>query len=67
MEDANKYEIVYHCPLSVTGPLHGIPVAARHQSLGPVERKRLIARRNNTTYCYDFPLVSSLCVVISAI
>ncbi|GLJ49976.1 hypothetical protein SUGI_1062920 [Cryptomeria japonica] len=57
VEDTNKYEIVYHSPLSVTGPLHGIPVAARYQSLGIVERKRLIARRNNTTYCYDFPLV----------
>ncbi|KAH9295974.1 hypothetical protein KI387_039562, partial [Taxus chinensis] len=57
VDDTNKYEIVYHSPLSVTGPLHGIPVAARYQSLDIVDRKRLIARRNNTTYCYDFPLV----------
>eukprot|EP01018_Ginkgo_biloba_P038670 Gb_33780 [translate_table: standard] len=56
-EDTSKHEVVYHSPSSATGPLHGVPLAARYQSLGIVDRKRLIARRNNTTYCYDFPLV----------
>lgn len=57
VQDPNKQEVVYQSPLSVTGPLDGVPVAARYQSLDIIERKRLIARRNNTTYCYDFPLV----------
>uniref|UniRef100_A0A0D6R0K3 Uncharacterized protein n=1 Tax=Araucaria cunninghamii TaxID=56994 RepID=A0A0D6R0K3_ARACU len=57
VEDTSKHEMVYLSPLSIMGPLHGVSVSAWHQSLNIVERKRLIARRNNTTYCYDFPLV----------
>nr|BBG67099.1 acetyl-CoA carboxylase [Gnetum ula] len=55
-EDANKQEFVYQS-CSSPGPLDGVPVAAWYQSLGVVDRKRLIARRNSTTYCYDFPLI----------
>ncbi|XP_042493144.1 acetyl-CoA carboxylase 1-like [Macadamia integrifolia] len=56
VEDSSKHEVVYHSVLSVLGPLHAIPVAARYQPLGVLDRKRLTARKSNTTYCYDFPL-----------
>lgn len=39
------------------GPLHGMPLTALYQPLGPIDQKRLAARKANTTYCYDFPLV----------
>ncbi|KAH7276946.1 hypothetical protein KP509_39G027900 [Ceratopteris richardii] len=39
------------------GPMHGLPLDSPHKPLDAVERKRLIARRNNTIYCYDFPLL----------
>lgn len=54
----NQHKVVYHS-VSVRGPLHGVPVNAHYQPLGVLDRKRLVARRNNTTYCYDFPLVSA--------
>ncbi|BBN00335.1 acetyl-CoA carboxylase / biotin carboxylase 1 [Marchantia polymorpha subsp. ruderalis] len=50
--------VVYHSPLPASyGPLHGKPIATQHKPLDAVERRRLTARRNNTTYCYDFPLI----------
>lgn len=55
LEDTNKHGVVYHS-ISVRGPLHGIMVNAVYQPLGVLDRKRLLARRSNTTYCYDFPL-----------
>ncbi|XVE60451.1 hypothetical protein DITRI_Ditri05aG0129600 [Diplodiscus trichospermus] len=55
LEDTSKHRVVHHS-LSVRGPLHGIPVNAQSQPLGVLDRKRLLARKNNTTYCYDFPL-----------
>ncbi|MBA0551193.1 hypothetical protein Golob_022088, partial [Gossypium lobatum] len=55
LEDTSKHRVVYHS-LSVRGPLHGVPVNAQYQALGVLDRKRLLARKNNTTYCYDFPL-----------
>ncbi|KAK6938183.1 Acetyl-CoA carboxylase, central domain [Dillenia turbinata] len=55
LEDTNKKTVVYHSA-SAQGPLHGVPVNACYQPLGALDRKRLVARRNNTTYCYDFPL-----------
>lgn len=55
LEDANKHKVVYHSA-SVRGPLHGVPVNAPYQPLGVLDRKRLVARKSNTTYCYDFPL-----------
>lgn len=39
------------------GGLHGKPLAAPYPALHSVERRRLGARRNNTTYCYDFLMV----------
>lgn len=56
VEDSRTHQVVYHSPSPMPGPLHGIPIADRHQPLGPIDRKRLSARKSNTTYCYDFPL-----------
>ncbi|KAF6175732.1 hypothetical protein GIB67_022734 [Kingdonia uniflora] len=56
VEDTGKHEVIYHSPLSELDPLHGVPVTARYQPLGVLDRKRLLARKSNTTYCYDFPL-----------
>eukprot|EP00252_Welwitschia_mirabilis_P026842 TRINITY_DN895_c0_g2_i1.p1 TRINITY_DN895_c0_g2~~TRINITY_DN895_c0_g2_i1.p1 ORF type:complete len:1412 (+),score=328.98 TRINITY_DN895_c0_g2_i1:616-4236(+) len=57
IQDENKQDIVYRSCSSSCGPLDGVPVSAQYHPLNVVDRKRLIARRNNTTYCYDFPLV----------
>lgn len=59
LEDTTKHRVVYHS-ISIRGPLHGVEVNAQYQSLGVLDRKRLLARKSNTTYCYDFPLVSTL-------
>ncbi|KAK9270500.1 hypothetical protein L1049_026080 [Liquidambar formosana] len=55
LEDTSKQRVIYHSE-SARGPLHGVPVNAQYQSLGVLDRKRLLARRSSTTYCYDFPL-----------
>ncbi|GMP80190.1 hypothetical protein CsSME_00035383 [Camellia sinensis var. sinensis] len=55
LEDSSKQKVVYHST-SLGGCLHGIPVNAPYQTLGALDRKRLVARKSNTTYCYDFPL-----------
>ncbi|KAE8690412.1 Acetyl-CoA carboxylase 1 [Hibiscus syriacus] len=55
LEDTSKHRVVYHS-LSVRGPMHGVLVNAHYQPLSVLDRKRLLARKNNTTYCYDFPL-----------
>ncbi|KAF8377274.1 hypothetical protein HHK36_030649 [Tetracentron sinense] len=56
MEDTSRHEVVYHSTFSTLGPLHGMPVSALYQPLGVLDRRRLMARKINTTYCYDFPL-----------
>lgn len=33
-----------------------VPSNAQYRPLGSIDKKRLVARKNNTTYCYDFPL-----------
>ncbi|KAL0352311.1 UNVERIFIED_CONTAM: Acetyl-CoA carboxylase 1 [Sesamum calycinum] len=48
-------EIVYSS-ISGGAPLHGLLVNAQYKPLGVLEQKRLLARKSNTTYCYDFPL-----------
>ncbi|XP_073263627.1 acetyl-CoA carboxylase 1 isoform X2 [Populus alba] len=55
LEDTSKHRVVYHS-ISVQGPLHLVPVNAPYQPLGALDRKRLLARKSSTTYCYDFPL-----------
>ncbi|XP_051124639.1 acetyl-CoA carboxylase 1-like [Andrographis paniculata] len=55
VEDSSKQSVVYHS-ISGQAPLHGLPVNAQYKPLGVLDQKRLLARRSNTTYCYDFPL-----------
>ncbi|KAA8538039.1 hypothetical protein F0562_027381 [Nyssa sinensis] len=55
LEDTSKHGVIYHSS-SVTGPLHGVPVNEHYRPLGVLDWKRLLSRKSNTTYCYDFPL-----------
>ncbi|CAN0920072.1 Acetyl-CoA carboxylase 1 [Linum grandiflorum] len=55
LEDTAKHTVVYHSS-SAGCPLQGVSVNAEYQPLGFLDRKRLVARRSSTTYCYDFPL-----------
>lgn len=48
--------VVYHA-ISTSGPLHGVPVNTPFQPLKLLDQKRILARKSNTTYCYDFALV----------
>jgi len=60
-QDKDSGKAVYCSPFaSVHGPLHGVPLSAQYKSLHAIDQKRLAARRQNTTYCYDFPLVCQL-------
>ncbi|XP_008803739.1 acetyl-CoA carboxylase 1-like [Phoenix dactylifera] len=66
VEDSKSHELVYyHSATSVSGPLHGVPLTARYQPLSVIDRKRLAARKNNTTYCYDFPLAFETALRVS--
>lgn len=56
VEDGNTHEVIYHSISPVFGPLHNMRLITHYQPLVPIDRKRLVARKNNTTYCYDFPL-----------
>ncbi|KAK8931231.1 Acetyl-CoA carboxylase 1 [Platanthera zijinensis] len=56
VEDSKTHEVVYHSISSSPSPLHSVPLSSWYQPLGDIDRRRLSARRNNTTYCYDFPL-----------
>ncbi|MQM19485.1 hypothetical protein Taro_052489 [Colocasia esculenta] len=56
VEDSKTHQMVYHSASTLSGPLHGVSLTAQYQPLGVLDHKRLLARRNNTTYCYDFPL-----------
>ncbi|XP_010461353.1 PREDICTED: acetyl-CoA carboxylase 1-like [Camelina sativa] len=47
--------LIYYS-ISKKGPLHGTPINGQYKPLNHLDRKRLSARRSNTTYCYDFPL-----------
>lgn len=56
--DKDSGKPVYCSPLaSALGPLHGVPLSTQYKPLAAIDQKRLTARRQNTTYCYDFPLV----------
>ncbi|KAI3706157.1 hypothetical protein L1987_76415 [Smallanthus sonchifolius] len=48
-------KVVYHST-SALGPLHGVPVNTPSEPLKLLDKKRLLARKSNTTYCYDFVL-----------
>ncbi|KAK1441623.1 hypothetical protein QVD17_07665 [Tagetes erecta] len=55
IEDNSKNMVVYHA-ISTSGPLHGVPVNTPFQPLKLIDQKRILARKSNTTYCYDFAL-----------
>lgn len=56
VEDTRKQRVVYHSAIG-DGPLNGMPVTAPYPPLDELDKKRLLARKSNsTTYCYDFPL-----------
>ncbi|KAL8058416.1 hypothetical protein ABFX02_03G016600 [Erythranthe guttata] len=55
VEDSTKETVVYSSTFN-DSPLHGLPVNSQYNPLGVLDRKRLLARRSSTTYCYDFPL-----------
>ncbi|KAK1431271.1 hypothetical protein QVD17_07727 [Tagetes erecta] len=55
VEDIVKQRVVYHAT-STSGPLHGLPVNTSALPLNLIDQKRLLARKSNTTYCYDFTL-----------
>lgn len=58
VEDTRKQRVVYHSAIG-NGPLNGMPVTAPYPPLDALDKKRLLARKSNsTTYCYDFPLVN---------
>ncbi|KAI3732503.1 hypothetical protein L1987_63708 [Smallanthus sonchifolius] len=48
-------KVVYHST-SASVPLHGVPVNTPSEPLKLLDKKRLLARKSNTTYCYDFVL-----------
>ncbi|XP_054796887.1 acetyl-CoA carboxylase 1-like [Prosopis cineraria] len=54
-EEKSTHKVAYRS-INGKGPLHDVPVNENYQPLGIIDRKRLLARKNNTTYCYDFPL-----------
>ncbi|MCE3050605.1 Acetyl-CoA Carboxylase [Datura stramonium] len=55
VEDTGEQRVVYHSAIG-NGPLNGMPVTAPYPPLAVLDQKRLLARKSNTTYCYDFPL-----------
>ncbi|XBI75211.1 hypothetical protein VPH35_068610 [Triticum aestivum] len=57
VEDSNTHELFYRSATPAAGPLHGIPLHEPYKPLDALDQKRNTARKNETTYCYDFPLV----------
>ncbi|XP_059279749.1 acetyl-CoA carboxylase 1-like [Lycium ferocissimum] len=55
VEDKAEQRVVYQS-VSVHGPLHGVAVTAPYPPLSLLDQKRILARKSNTTYCYDFLL-----------
>jgi len=58
VEATGRNSLIYHS-ITKKGPLHGTLINGQYKPLNNLDRKRLAARRSNTTYCYDFPLVSN--------
>jgi acetyl-CoA carboxylase/biotin carboxylase 1 len=56
VETPGRNSLIYHS-ITKKGPLHETPISDQYKPLGYLDRQRLAARRSNTTYCYDFPLV----------
>jgi hypothetical protein len=60
VEDPNTHQLVYHSATAMAGPLHGVGLNEPYKPLDAIDLKRYAARKNETTYCYDFPLVTCL-------
>ncbi|EOA39468.1 hypothetical protein CARUB_v10008063mg [Capsella rubella] len=56
VQATGRESLIYHS-ITKKGPLHGTPINGQYKPLNNLDRKRLVARRSNTTYCYDFPLL----------
>ncbi|XP_052169537.1 acetyl-CoA carboxylase 1 [Oryza glaberrima] len=56
VEDSNTHQLFYHSVTPSLGPLHGIALDEPYKPLDAIDLKRYSARKNETTYCYDFPL-----------
>ncbi|KAM3354571.1 hypothetical protein ACQJBY_025337 [Aegilops geniculata] len=56
VEDPNTHQLFYRSATPTAGPLHGIALHEPYKPLDAIDLKRAAARKNETTYCYDFPL-----------
>ncbi|XP_024517260.1 acetyl-CoA carboxylase 1 isoform X1 [Selaginella moellendorffii] len=58
VRDPLTKQTVYSSPFpGCEGPLHGVPLSKQCKPLEALDSRRLLARKNGTTFCYDFPLV----------
>lgn len=58
VEDPSTHQFIYYSAFPTAGPLHGVALNEPYKPLDAIDLKRYSARKNETTYCYDFPLVS---------
>lgn len=58
VEDPSTHQFTYHSATAMAGPLHGVALNEPYKPLDAIDLKRYAARKNETTYCYDFPLVT---------
>lgn len=56
VEDPTTHQLLYHSATTSAGPLHGVALNEPYKPLDAIDLKRYAARKNETTYCYDFPL-----------
>nr|AHI94840.1 acetyl-coenzyme A carboxylase [Eleusine indica] len=56
VEDPSTHQLIYHSATPTAGPLHGVALNEPYKPLDAIDLKRYSARKNETTYCYDFPL-----------
>ncbi|KAL5226002.1 hypothetical protein ABZP36_012641 [Zizania latifolia] len=56
VEDSDTRQLSYHSATPTPGPLHGMALHQPYKPLDAIDLKRYSARKNETTYCYDFPL-----------
>lgn len=64
VEDPTTHQLLYHSATTSAGPLHGVALNEPYKPLDAIDLKRYAARKNETTYCYDFPLVSCLQLLV---
>lgn len=55
-EDPNIHQLFYRSATPTAGPLDGVALHEPYKPLDAIDLKRYAARKNETTYCYDFPL-----------